>query len=451
MSLKDKLRTKREDYTVANEAFIKPQLDDWFTEWLENEIRDLVGYTIDDPEVKSFAKELEMNIKKRFGMPTKVVLKSESYYFATMPPATLYPILSNWDKNILDIDDKDVKKLKRMYEKFIKEITVIDMDKGYIKFSNELSDRYVTSELYLGSELTKQSTLDAKELTAVIMHEIGHMFSYFVSLWRTVRTNSLLLETFLESKVLPKDKIKRKIVVGLKALGMKVKEDDDPIMIAEIVAANLKDAFDMIKHMEGMSSRTDSENLADKFAVRFGYGKHLASALAKLMVDSSSVWGYTKLMMYSLLIITLQVSLITLISGGTFIVGNVLVLSIAVFLFVTALEILLRLFLPLNFPYDNVKHRMNLIKRNMIEILRIYGPDKKTLKEWVEEIDYLDDLVKTIEKSWLSDMFITIFTTNPNMGKVMNKREIIKNILNDIVNNDFHYLAAKAETLRRGK
>jgi hypothetical protein len=137
----------------------------------------------------------------------------------------------------------------------------------------------------------------AEETAAVMLHEIGHAFTFLEYLDRTVTTNQAMaaLVRSLDHTLGSDDR--RAMVFKASAL---IKADPET-QEALLKARNEKEVAVIVMDSEIQRSRSDldcnvydlnsSEMLADQFAVRHGAGQHLATALDKLMGGGTGTLG----------------------------------------------------------------------------------------------------------------------------------------------------------------
>ena len=132
--------------------------------------------------------------------------------------------------------------------------------------------------------------LTPAEVSAVILHEVGHMFSYFALAAHTYSINLPMLGTLNRIANTP-DTEKVEIIlkewndsdstltkVDVKELAGK----DKQVIVTALVSNQVKDTKTLMKQRE--YEEVNAEHLADKFAVRCGAGAEITTALNKMFV-----------------------------------------------------------------------------------------------------------------------------------------------------------------------
>jgi hypothetical protein len=139
-----------------------------------------------------------------------------------------------------------------------------------------------------GWSVPTRNKLTSEEMAAVVMHEIGHFFTYCETFSRTVSTNQALAAMVKEldgNYAIDK----REVVIARTVDDLKLKDVDvkalakiDKRSILE--TAIVTEVAELSRSELGISiyDSTASEQLADQFATRFGGGVHLITALNKI-------------------------------------------------------------------------------------------------------------------------------------------------------------------------
>jgi hypothetical protein len=145
----------------------------------------------------------------------------------------------------------------------------------------------IKNKLEIPKSALMGNKLSIKELTAAILHEIGHMFTMLEVLGRTVTTNYVLTEGVKRFTGTTDEKIKFELMDQMEqAADLKIK-DREALMRAksdeEVVLVLYVDEMETRRAELGFDNYDyrGAEQLADQFAVRMGYGEHLVSVLGK--------------------------------------------------------------------------------------------------------------------------------------------------------------------------
>lgn len=129
--------------------------------------------------------------------------------------------------------------------------------------------------------------LDPKELVAIFMHEIGHVFTTYETSYRIKTSNHVIEEIFetLASENFNKDKFKYYLIT-LEENKIVSKDDFNYLMQEDNrYILTLKSALVLTGSNKTINSnkydQTSSEQVADNFAYKLGYGKELITGLHK--------------------------------------------------------------------------------------------------------------------------------------------------------------------------
>lgn len=139
-----------------------------------------------------------------------------------------------------------------------------------------------------GWSVPKQYQLTSEEMAAVVLHEIGHFFTYCETFNRTVTTNQALAAMVKELDG-NYDIGKRQLVIARTVDDLKLK-DVDVEALAKIDKRSILETAIVTEVTEKSRSElgvsiydsTASEQLADQFTSRHGAGLYLTTALQKI-------------------------------------------------------------------------------------------------------------------------------------------------------------------------
>lgn len=136
--------------------------------------------------------------------------------------------------------------------------------------------------------LGKSRITGIPQLTAVILHEVGHVFSYYEHLDRAVTTNQILAEVGRTAKN-NKDLKTRNLLIGklceINQIPSSIRAQLEQTSDRDVLACQLYQSlmFTPTSQMGvGEYDATAPEALADSFATRLGYGRELIEALERL-------------------------------------------------------------------------------------------------------------------------------------------------------------------------
>lgn len=288
----------------------------------------------------------------------------------------------------------------------------------------------------------KNGPITDAEVAAIILHEVGHAFTYMEFLSRSVTTNQALagMVRALDDSI-PSDKRELVFITGAKLLSM-TKEQTDALSRAKsknevsyiVLDAAVRESVSEL----GVSiyDAVSCEYLADQFATRFGAGRELVTSLDKFRRNSG--WEkWEKPSGYYL------VSAIKLVAS----LGEVIFKSIMTFgmIWLVLLFSNVRSQSKRGFIYDKDKSRFLRIKHQNIERLKdkdISLEEKNKLIANNETIDmvckYYNDNLTAIEK--------LAYYFRPEYRNA-HKYEILQKDLELMASSDLFTHAAKLSTL----
>lgn len=275
---------------VSNEMMVNENNWSMIKSGFHEELTNTIKYIVETETPRSFYRDKENQkkitdvIKKYTGI--NVVISAEYKCFAMMPPDL------NKNHTLIDsifrqyYDNKELKKQKGTIEAFV--------DIKNFKIGGAFKD--VKVELFLDPAMMWDTTgvyrvaLTPAEVSAVILHEVGHMFSYFALAAHTYSINLPMLGTLNRIANTP-DTEKVEIIlkewndsdntltkVDVKELAGK----DKQVIVTALVSNQVKDTKTLMKQRE--YEEVNAEHLADKFAVRCGAGAEITTALNKMFV-----------------------------------------------------------------------------------------------------------------------------------------------------------------------
>jgi len=260
-----------------------------------------------DSVIENLFKSIDSIILKRFGIRTKHLYNRGNYGILPVPPGdfTIFnsKMLDEYKSLSSKLAEKPVKKadelkdltnesgdvtvhIKRALDGInsVVDLERLTVDRGKA-FIGGLPEDYI---VFLGVDLiflTKNIDITPRELTAILLHEIGHAFTYIEYSYRSLRDTTSILEETL-SKTSSKYDGKEVLLILRNNLDktkpLKVKNENILNVFIDTI-----DTFDSYltrydsDKSHGISS-TDAEYLADMFSARFGLGSDLVTALNKI-------------------------------------------------------------------------------------------------------------------------------------------------------------------------
>lgn len=323
--------------------------------------------------------------------------------------------------------------------------------KGYVDLKNAKLGGIFSegkSILYINFwHLFSAYKLNAGEVCAVILHELGHAFAACEYSDRFTRTNQVLANASREIFGNNSKKNLEYVYKELKKINNSTTiEEVDAIVNGDRVIASVKwhkFLIDTVVSELSNDSYNDNsfEQLADNFASRHGYGKELITGLDKLhtvmgSIERSKTWCRISLVIEGIVMMLLPFAIVALVMA-TPVVG-----------------IIYGLFLMLCFyssgdgnrdnTYDDLKQRYVRIRNELIAFIKDENIPKKDLQDAIEQIKSIDNVINNTQD------FVSISRSLSNIvfpsNRAARKSVEYQKQLEALVGNDLYLLAAKLRT-----
>jgi len=430
-------------YIPSTEA-IDHQYDGIFKQALINRIN-----TIRKGTVKIDKAIIDADLGKLIGVHTGInveikVVKGIAAQIQTMAISPNHPIINEmrtvgWDKS-------SIKAYLRA-----RDITggEVDLAKGKVSGSFTKVDHlmYVGTTFFTRKNINGGFEYSTEEIAAVIMHEMGHAFTYFELTGRTVRTNYIILGA-VQRLLSEDDRAKRiQLIMDVEGnTGFVVGDKDRLVDINKDTAyatALLKASMDKCRSELGVNlyDNTGSESLADQYAARQGLAVPLATALSKMLREyghrdlaySQNANLLFNILQFSSMVITLAAPV-----GGAFLLVKALVAAFNISAFLNTGK--------LADEYDRPKERLERLRSQLVEQLKDKSIPADIRASISDDVDKMDDAMSYINNNvhWLD--FVSEYVI-PYKRKEVKQVEFQKG-LEKMLNNELFVSAAKLETLK---
>lgn len=282
--------------------------------------------------------------------------------------------------------------------------------------------------------LCKSSNYTVEEITAIILHEIGHVFVYLEMLARTTRTNYILMEGTI--RLLATQNKEQRILL----LAEIENEFGEKIINRDKYAEKLQrtESYQTtIIYLAVQQSKTqlnincyDSrsfEQMADNFAIRLGYGRPLASGLDKLHRSGNdkaylnpainTVWMLIKFMMFILLL-----------------VGGNIMMAMAI----------LAMGNPLSVTYDPIALRIDKIRQQYNDALKDKSLTASRKQKIIDDFKAVDLILDKMNDN--PGVYEFIWRNLFPWGRTQQSLIVIQQQLEAMYNNDLYTAASILET-----
>jgi len=293
-----------------------------------------------------------------------------------------------------------------------------------------------------------QSGFTVPEVVAIIMHELGHAFTYYELSDRLSSTNQILADLSLTVKS-DGDKSKRtylfkelsdKLEIDSKSFDDLINEDSRVIFGTKLYKRYLDGVSSLMDNKK--YDNTSSEQVADNFAARFGYGRELIIALDKFYKNAPEKNNFTYYLLSSadfLYFIVYRSALIIF-----FIVGGMIPLAILITMFYGTVIY----FFGDNFrdmTYDELKIRYVRIRHQYIEKISSLNLDKSELSILVSNLNDMDNIIKNtkIYDSFFNKISNYVFSINGSVREDL----LFQQMLEEITHNELFVKSAELKLL----
>lgn len=295
------------------------------------------------------------------------------------------------------------------------------------------------ARLFMPASFIADKKFTPEEKAAVTLHEVGHIFTYFEYICRTVKTNQAMAgvakaldgTNTVDEREAVLITMKRKF--NLKDLDTKTLAKSNDKRVAEVVLISniIMEARDELG--ANIYNTTSFEYLSDDFAARMGAGAYLATALDKIFRSHHHI-SYR--------------------SGPTYIAVEAIKLGFLLSPLWAPHAIVTRLAISASLSmlamdgngdntYDRPGARMTRIRNTLMEALKDKTLSDEERKEYETDIETVDDISKSINdrRQWLGAMWDFIW---PGARKARTQEKLQQD-LEELARND---LFLKSSQLR---
>lgn len=385
--------------TISLET-IDYQYKDPFPKLLESVIDDIYdalsshGYKDTEEIVKKHpsAKKIDGLIKDRFNLnielqsklhvisPAAIIPFSGDYYRHGMKKQGFTDFFNFNGLSLVETINTILKDKKAMLSK-------IHNKKGFINTKLARVGGYLSEVrhyLIIDFKWMMESGINSAELTAIILHEIGHAFDGLEEHYRLETTNRAILDILVDLNDNKTEEAQYKFKNTFTESEFKHSHLDNDTLRQDFCGELAKQYVGHAKSQlhSGKYDENNFENMADSFAARFGMGKHLVSGLDKLMRSHGAVLNNTlptKMVYYTVDVLLIAVLFLIVPVYGALV--WVLVMS---YLCNTANS---------SYTYDRPLDRYQRIRNTIVNSLKKLDLPKEVVKDLLEQVEYIDTTI----------------------------------------------------------
>jgi hypothetical protein len=391
-----------------------------------------------------FVKLLKDLIFDRLGLQIDFRATGSSQDFATIVPFALHPHpLNNWWVDPKELDEGEYLAAKQRTESLYDKKGTIDLTRAKVGgvFSTVVFPVYFDLVA-----IFKHKILLVPELVAILLHELGHIFTYLEYSDRLEATNQVMAEL---AHVVKDNKDPKQREYLIKEIGENLKlspEQTEAILTSttrQVLGYRLFEAtVGAIRSQmpNAIYNQTSSEQLADNFAARFGYGREAIVALEKIMESYKP--GLFLWILYSIYRIWSFGRTILMIMAAPY-----LMLPVIVTIYVVAMLLNLVFAGTANrdWTYDDLKIRYKRIRDQTVELINQLDLPPDELKKLIGDLQAMDDIIKKTErvKGIYDKIKDFLFAKHRNAANEM----AIQELLEELVHNDLFVKSAEFKLL----
>jgi hypothetical protein len=256
----------------------------------------------------------------------------------------------------------------------------IDLDKGRVEgvYAELINDVFVSSEIIQGDFFT------VEEATALFLHELGHLMTYYEYLGRVYTLNHVLgdlVRGYAKSTSI-KERVEL-LSVTRDALDLTELDVDAASSITDTETVQMLIVSEVVNEPSSATNtriydyRT-SEALADQYVSRMGAGRHLATGMDRLfrLAGTNSYYSDRKFLMIE----AVKILLIAKWFVGFFVLAALTASLVS----------------P-DLKYDPIGQRLKRIRQDIVEAMKNPRLDKDYRKRLQEDADVLADLLSNVK------------------------------------------------------
>lgn len=393
-------------------------------------------------EKSKHLKDLSSLIEKRLGLKTKFIVNSGVI-------AGVLPFYSNKNHIFIHKMYRGEFTIKEQ-EEILKES---NNKKGYVDSAKAkvggIYGDYV-NRVYINFKNLFALRLSTSEITAIILHELGHAFYVCEYADRLESNNQVLANVARQLHNDKADKNMTHIFKELKSINDKVTEEDvDTLVNGTRIVAGLRWFKIVIGSVDqqlnqGKYDETSFEQLADNFASRFKYGRSLITSLDKLSTVYEDIEKSESTRRYLMTMESMCLTFIAMLMG-TLVYGFIMFIPFVIGALMFSITLVLAGEKNIDYTYDSLRVRYKRIRNEMVELLKSDDLESKEIKTILESIRISD---RTIEET---GKYKSIFNMLANFLVPSNRKAknsiAEQQVLEELAFNDLFIKSAELKTL----
>lgn len=240
----------------------------------------------------------------------------------------------------------------------------------------------IKGDMVFGTSLLNDNRFSDKELAAIFLHELGHLFTYFELLRYFVTTTAVIAGTAKAVYEIEDPKVRLDCLKeAADVLGIDVDNPEKVVMATKATRSDYVQTILITGHANRARSETGNylyeyrncEQIADQYAQRQGAGLHLVTALDKLnrLFGDASTFGVVRYVLVEVIKLILWV-IVNLFTGLTPLMVLILGVNVKI--------------------YDDPKDRIITMRRQYIETLKNTALDDETKRSLLADVEVIRKL-----------------------------------------------------------
>lgn len=398
------------------------------------------------------AKEIDKTISPRL---SKIVydttgLKTQFVFNCDSDPISFPSVF----KNNLILSDNEANYTKRQANsvvKYIKENKLVNtVNIKTAKVTGLFSE--VTSPIMFSWEIIKHFRLTKEEVVAVLLHEIGHIFTFYEYQNRFVTSNQVLAALLMSAKNDTVEeftyvyKTASEVLTGNKNSLDALETTKDSTIITTIVIDKTIEAF----KSQTQSLYTDSvsaEQLADAFAARFGYAKAFITASEKMFLYSElDKRPFLRNCMHAVEIAALITK--TILTVFVSIVNPFIAAGLCTLYVSAILKINSTTGANSRDTYDDQRVRYLRMKEQLIEHIKDRSLPPSEVKKLIEDLDTIEPVIEQYAKSAYQPLIVQAINYVFRRHRIANDVKNMQRTLEELASNELFVRSAQLSLLQ---
>jgi len=425
-----------------------------------------------DTVVSKSLQNINSILKNRFGINFSVFNTTKGNFYVITPPLD-YKNISMAVENLDNLFPKKQKMAvlwetiassneKKMYETLSNIVDALKNNKIKV-YTNKLYIKgldNVDFPIYINFMQAIVHRVTPTELVAILLHEVGHAFTYVEYMFTTTKNTIVLLENFIYEKFTKGKSDIESLTIALEDSGVKV---DNKSAIGVLQALDIFTIKTYKLDTKKGILNIDFERLADQFATKLGMGDSLASGITKLAslgtIDVTDTKTEEKTVMnpfinFIKVLILLLTTLFTILVFNIFgilIIGFILGFKFLSFIIGYILNIIKNIIRAIfvnieqDYNYDDLFKRLRKIRTELVrEIRRLDPGDDIGSSVILEQIESLDNTIKLVKERFSILKKYGDETGNLN---ITDNRELINEMIELLEDNELHVFKHKFNKL----